>query len=368
MSITPENTEYKYTKYFSIFQVLGIKYITGIYFLRMFSGRQELMDRFKNQDFIQHPDHIKGIRTLAFLQGRNGLPVLELPAMRVEILGIDYLEYSGDAGGLRDPLLLHFQQNCFRLWFQVDGNGILQNLSQNIYGAARPGLLGIMERSRRYSYLHQKGPFECFQFLFSLLPSPNAKCYWNSDIEGKCVLEGETLRSFERLVGDLLLLLADGRTSHELSVAARMFDILAVLFAQKILSVEESQFPKNKAKSLVKKAMAYMELHYARMRHQKELEQECGVDINYLNIIFKRETGGTLYEYLTRLRMEQAKHLLATTSDPVTDIAGRTGYPNNNSFSRAFKRCEACTPLGFRSKSPYFFLKRQNAHSSTETP
>ena len=35
----------------------------------------------------------------------------------------------------------------------------------------------------------------------------------------------------------------------------------------------------------------FMELNYARMRHQRELETECGVDINYLNIIFKKETG-----------------------------------------------------------------------------
>ncbi|MBN2188957.1 MAG: helix-turn-helix transcriptional regulator [Chitinispirillaceae bacterium] len=334
----------------------------------MFSGRHVLTNRFKNDDFQQHPDHPNVIRTLPYLHRLNELPVLELPSMRVEVLGVDYLELSGGAEDAPPyPLLLHFQQDCFRLWFQVEGNGILQNLSQNIFGTAKPGLLGVMERSRRYSYLHQKGPFECFQLLFSLLPSPHAKCYWNSDIQGKCVLDGETRRSFERLAGDLLLFLADRGAAGDLSAAARLFDIFAVLFAQKILSVEETQFPKNKAKSLVKKAASYMELHYARIRHQNELEQECGVDINYLNIVFKKETGGTLYEYLTRLRMEQAKHLLATTIDPVTDIAAMTGYPNNNSFSRAFKRCEACTPLEFRSKSRDLSLKHHVVHSSTET-
>jgi AraC-like DNA-binding protein len=333
----------------------------------MFHSRHEITERFKNQEFPPHPLY-SGVRTLTFLQGWNKYPILVLPAMRVEIHGIDYLECSGDAGNRPSPLLLHFQQNCFRLWFQVDGNGILQNLSQNIFGTARPGLLGIMERSRRYSYLHQKGTLECFQLLFSLLPSPGSKCYWNSDIESKCVLEGDKLRLFENLVFDLLLLIAEGKETSGLSVTARLCDILAVLLINGILSVEESQFPKNKVKSLVNKARSYMELHYARMRHQREMEQECGVDINYLNIVFKRETGGTLYDYLTGIRMEQAKHFLATTTIPVTDIASKIGYPNNNSFSRAFKRCESCTPLGFRAKSSGNAVKQSRNLSPTETP
>jgi AraC-like DNA-binding protein len=286
----------------------------------------------------------------------------------VEIHGIDYLEYAELDGIPPAPLLMHFQQDCFRLWFQIDGEGILQNLSQNIFGAAKPGLLGIMERSRRYSYLHQKGALKCFQLLFSLLPAAGSKCYWNSDIEGKCVLQSDELRALEHLVSDLILLFAEGKAGSGLSITARILDIVVVLFTHHILSIEESQFPKNKAKSLVKKAKSYMELNYAQMRHQREMEQECGVDINYLNIVFKKETGITLYDYLTDIRMEHAKHFLATTADPVTDIASRIGYPNNNSFSRAFKRCESHTPLGFRSKSQNNSSGQQRTLSPMETP
>ena len=68
-----------------------------------------------------------------------------------------------------------------------------------------------------------------------------------------------------------------------------------------------------------------MDLHYSRMEHQKELERECGVDINYLNIIFKKEIGKTLYHYILGVRMEHAKFLLETTRLPVTDIAKKMG-------------------------------------------
>jgi AraC-like DNA-binding protein len=330
----------------------------------MLPTRHEFLAEFNNPVFTQHPLYADGVRTFSCLRGWNDHPVIELPRMRVEITSIDYLEYSADIRERHVPLVLRFQQDCFRLWFQVDGNGILQNLSKNIFGAARPGLLGIMERSQRYTYLHQKGTFECFQLLFSVLPSQHAKCYWNSGIEGKSVLEGDERHLFENLVFDLFLVLARKHETFGLSTASRLIEIVSMLFVKKILVIEESQFPKNKAKSLVEKAKAFMELHYPQLRHQKELEMECGVNINYLNSLFKRETGGTLYDYLSHIRMEQAKHLLATTGDSVADIAGRVGYPNNNSFSRAFRRREQCSPIDFRSRPSE---QRQPQRPSTET-
>lgn len=318
----------------------------------MFQTRQELLAKFKNPVFMQHPSYLKGVRTFACISEWDTKPVIELPLMRVEILGLDYLEYSNPEEVKNVPLQLRFQQDCFRLWFQTDGNGILQNTTRNIFGTARPGLLGVMERSQRYTYLHQKGTFECFQLLFSLLPSQNAKCYWNSEIEGKTVLEGQDRGYFENLVFDLLLMLSRsfGKESSGLSTTSRLLEILVVLFNKGLLAVEDTQFPKNKRKSLVAKAIAFMELHYARMHHQRDLESACGVDINYLNILFKKEKGTTLYYFLSGIRMEHAKHLLETTRHPVTEIASQTGYPNGNSFSRAFKHREKCTPLAYRKK------------------
>jgi AraC-like DNA-binding protein len=314
----------------------------------MLQTRHELLALFKNPVFTPHPVHTGGTRTFAGLDTWNDKPVIQLPRLRVEILGIDYLENST---GATVAAPLHFQQDCFRLWYQVDGSGILQDVSRKSFGAARPGLLGVMERCRRFTYLHQKGTFESFQLLFSLLPAPGAKCYWNSGVEGKVVLDEKNRLWCENIVFDLLLAVTAGQEPNGLAATARILDILSLLFAKNILTVEETQFPKNRAHGLVTKAKTFMEIHYAGLRHQNALEHECGVDINYLNTVFKKETGATLYDYLTRLRMDQAKHFLETTDDPVNAIAQRVGYPNNNSFSRAFKRAEKCTPLDFRKRS-----------------
>lgn len=312
----------------------------------MFPTRHELLNNFKNPVFDPHV-HFPFLRTFSCLKQWSGTPFVELAKLRVEIVGLDYLEFSG-ADNQKFDSQLKFQQDCYRLWYQVDGTGILQNVTRNSFGVARPGQLGVMERGERHTYLHQKGTFECFQMLFSFTPSQHAKCYWNSEIEGKLVLEGNEKLYFENLIFDLLRVLSNKKEILGLASISRILEILVVLFNKGLILIEESQFPKNKAKSLIVKAKSYMDMHYSDMHHQKHLENECGVDINYLNIIFKKETGKTLYLYMTGVRMEHAKHFLETSEVSISDIASKVGYPNSNSFTRAFKRHNKITPQEFR--------------------
>ena len=324
----------------------------------MFPTRHELMERFTNPVFIPHPHYyIKGVRTFSCLSGWQQRPVIELTKMSLGMERIDYLEYTPDLKE-RLPLQLKFQSDSFCLWYQVDGTGILQNTSRNIFGTARPGFLGIMERGIRYTYLHQKGTFECFLLAFSLLPAKTAKCYWNSEIEGKTVLEGTERSCFENLIFELLLLREKTTELSGLAIASHMIELLVVPFKKGLLAVEDTQFPKNKRKSLVAKAQSFMGLNYSHMHNQNELERECGVDINYLNLVFKRETGMTLYDYLVSVRLERAKHLLETSDAAVTDIAREVGYPNANSFSRAFRRRENKSPIEFKRMSRAGVLSR----------
>ncbi|NLG16820.1 MAG: helix-turn-helix transcriptional regulator [Fibrobacter sp.] len=314
----------------------------------MFPTRHELLAEFSDPVYTPHSS-FPGLKTFSCLENWKSCPVVELPRLRIEINGLDYLQFSA-AGGSEFNSQLRFQQDCFRLWYQVDGTGILQNVTRSTFGTARPGLLGVMERGERHTYLHQKGNFECFQILFSLLPSKQAKCYWNSEIEGKIVLDEKERIYFENLIFDLLLVISKGKEILGLASISRLLEILVVLFKKGLMIVDESRFPKNKVKSLVAKARIFMDLNYSSIQHQRSLEQECGVDVNYLNIIFKKETGKTLYQYITGVRMEHAKYLLETTGDSISDIADKVGYPNGNSFSRAFKRQENCGPLEFRSR------------------
>lgn len=63
---------------------------------------------------------------------------------------------------------------------------------------------------------------------------------------------------------------------------------------------------------------------------------------------FKELLEMNFFEYLTRLRMRNARDLLRTTRLPVGDIAERVGYRSELSFVKAFKKAEGETPRAYR--------------------
>ena len=68
---------------------------------------------------------------------------------------------------------------------------------------------------------------------------------------------------------------------------------------------------------------------------------------------FKDVLEMSFFDYLTRLRMRDARELLTTTSLHVADIGERVGYRSELSFVKAFKKLHDMTPRAFRKKAAY---------------
>ena len=58
--------------------------------------------------------------------------------------------------------------------------------------------------------------------------------------------------------------------------------------------------------------------------------------------------GIGFHEYLTRIRMEEARRLLTATDYPISQIAVTVGYADQSSFTKAFKRVTGITPYQMR--------------------
>lgn len=69
---------------------------------------------------------------------------------------------------------------------------------------------------------------------------------------------------------------------------------------------------------------------------------------NYAMTLFKQQTGMTLNQYLTQQRIAHAQRLLATTRQPVLDVALDSGFGSVSRFFEAFKNATGATPRQFR--------------------
>lgn len=79
-----------------------------------------------------------------------------------------------------------------------------------------------------------------------------------------------------------------------------------------------------------------------------EIAESIEISSSLASQVFKQETGETIYNYLTRLRMDRAAELLLKTDYKISDIAQQVGYQHENSFIRSFRKYKDITPGKYR--------------------
>lgn len=78
------------------------------------------------------------------------------------------------------------------------------------------------------------------------------------------------------------------------------------------------------------------------------IAQAAGLSKYHFSRQFKNATGLSPSRYFIRLRMQRARHLLATTSRSVIDIGLEVGYSSPGHFSQVFRREVGLSPSHYR--------------------
>jgi AraC-like DNA-binding protein len=99
----------------------------------------------------------------------------------------------------------------------------------------------------------------------------------------------------------------------------------------------------------VQKALIYIEENLSGELGLQTLAGALELSPGYLSALFHRETGHTLVEHITDVRMKHAMHLLSTTQLQVQNVAQLCGIPDANYFTKLFRRCYGVTPRQYRS-------------------
>lgn len=99
---------------------------------------------------------------------------------------------------------------------------------------------------------------------------------------------------------------------------------------------------------LVEKAKRHMAENFAESLLLDDVANIVYLSPFYFSHVFKEQVGMTFIEYLTYLRVNEAKRLLRETLLPVGSIAAQVGYSDVNYFSRVFKKEIGSTPSRYR--------------------
>jgi len=113
-------------------------------------------------------------------------------------------------------------------------------------------------------------------------------------------------------------------------------------------SVYENRNIKNV--DIIRKTREFIRTNYKKKIKLIDISKAIYLSPYYLSHIFKKETGSTLLEYLTKVRIEEAKYLLENTQWNTTQIAFKVGYSDQSYFCKVFKKSESISPSDYRKR------------------
>ncbi|WP_066687954.1 response regulator [Christensenella intestinihominis] len=104
----------------------------------------------------------------------------------------------------------------------------------------------------------------------------------------------------------------------------------------------------NKTPKPIRIAQEYVLEHFASPITLQEVAGMVYLSPNYFSAMFKQQTGMNFLDFLTKVRIEEAKKLLKTSLMNVAEIAHEVGYADEKYFSRLFIKIVGVKPIEYR--------------------
>jgi two-component system response regulator YesN len=113
--------------------------------------------------------------------------------------------------------------------------------------------------------------------------------------------------------------------------------------------VQENAEPgKSPSHKTVQQIVNEIREHYDRKITLSGMAEKYHINLSYLSLLFKQETGKTFLQYVLDVRMNKAEELLKSGELSTYEICERVGYDDYFYFIKQFKKNKKTTPGEFR--------------------
>ncbi len=112
---------------------------------------------------------------------------------------------------------------------------------------------------------------------------------------------------------------------------------------------------------LVQKVISRVDFDLTADLGLKANAEALNVNASYLSTLFKKETGVTLTDYVTKRRIDHGAFLLSTTELSVSAIGQRCGIQDDNYFTKLFKKYTGTTPKQYRQEQRRYLPQKEGS-------
>jgi AraC-like DNA-binding protein len=230
------------------------------------------------------------------------------------------LDGVGRRYGPHDLLFIPpFVRHSFRSGPEAPGEHIAVHFD---FSPGCPGRAGGLDRRRPYRV--------CFPHGLRIMPHRRLLAGHRLERELKGVVEAHH----------------SGRVLGPALSASRLAGVLLALLSEPSRQRPGSGAGRNQAR--VQAVAAHMASNLGSRLDHGALERLSGLSPSRLQALFREVTGYPPLEYLRRLRVEEARRLLADRRLSVKEVGARTGFRDTSHFSKVFRRVDGLSPAHYR--------------------
>jgi two-component system, response regulator YesN len=115
-----------------------------------------------------------------------------------------------------------------------------------------------------------------------------------------------------------------------------------------IAPLESASHSRPPFNEVVNRTIKHLSIHFGEDLSVSSLAKVVGVSGSYLAHLFRAETGLSVRNYLTKVRVEVASDLLAHTDNNLSEIADFVGFFDASHLSRIFRQIRGQRPSSYR--------------------
>ncbi len=113
---------------------------------------------------------------------------------------------------------------------------------------------------------------------------------------------------------------------------------------------EVSAINEKKKKIELRQMVEFVRQNFKEKISSAQVARAAGLSKSRAFHLFREETGSSLLEYVIKLRVDYAKHLLLNTNMSLANLAIEIGFFDQSHFTKTFTKNEKMTPSQFRRK------------------
>jgi len=232
------------------------------------------------------------------------------------------------------------------VFFTLDGEGTFR-VGETI-AAARPGDVTLIPPGVPHDYASWRGGWEFLWAHFLARPDWARWLHLPPLVGGLRQLgvssaanRARIQAAFERLIPDAGAAPGRGAVGQELALNA--IEEVLLVCAREARVDQPTRFDRR-----VELVIEVLASDLAGGHRLTDLAARAALSPSRLAHLFKAQTGGSIFETLLRMRLEQATRLLAHTTRSVGEVSASLGFASPYYFSRQFRRRYGVSPTAYR--------------------